>query len=209
MKTSERKSLVENDKAENHAVPLSRTGRLSLKTIEKTEPPTKCEFCGSPLHPHNQTSVICPKCHVVISTTFMHPCPNAPEELPEYQQPAILSTTCFLCKQTIVEGHCSSYVVEPKGYQSGWFHAHDTCDQTVSKPFFGKSYKQYLQDADFSDAEVKAYDELETKFVHIILMLNDNTSIRKIAEQLGINRGKIWRLQKHLIELRKAQTTQK
>jgi hypothetical protein len=152
----------------------------------------------------------CPKCYAVFETSIYKPFDRPLEPETRYacgHEPY----DCFLCHKPIAEE--DEVVMYPldyppfdsKAWYEAWYVAHERCDEYVAKPFFDKLYRAYLSDEEYDEADVKAFAMLEQAFVKILFELNVNkTPIRKIAAQTKINRGKVWRIAKHIAELQNA-----
>jgi hypothetical protein len=191
---------------------------------------TKCPLCGESTDTANKFEAFCKKCFAYFPVE-----PLSTKELREKSKMKREHAYCFLCgKQT--EESCNTpyfaYVKRSGQFGEisedgdvGKYHAHDEgsgrygdvahcaherCNALVADPILktldNEITKKRGGEEKWQNRDIKRFEREELRFLELVRLINHKTPIRKIAEQLEIDRGKVWRTAQRM---KQAQSTKK
>jgi hypothetical protein len=165
--------------------------------------PKKCPTCNIKTLSRNKWRAHCPKCY-----GYFYLLPVTDDELKEYRsKPRDSTLTCFLCHKPETEsdrGYAEYHAHTQVEHHEVTFYAHERCRKTIADPFFREIENHITRrhGDNWSKSDIDQHDAEECKFLNLVAKLNEGVPIRKIADQLKIDRNKVWRVAKHIAQNR-------
>jgi hypothetical protein len=158
--------------------------------------PQTCPLCNNKTEILDKYEAFCSVCfaYFPLSPLIF----NEEIEKIEKRRSSPLRHICFFCHRTISNG--VEYETRATTQQKIEFWTHQECRDAVANPFF-REMEKHNEKNGWTDADHEAYDAEETRFLNLVLMLNRHDPIRKIAEQIKIDRNKVWRVAQNIKQL--------